>query len=83
MDVDGVPPPEDIVFLLPSVAEMIVVVGATESTVRTYNAGEASSCPELSSALTLNVCEPSLTKLGNVNGLCTGNKLNVVNAAFK
>ena len=34
MDVDGVPPPEDIVFLLPSVAEMIVVVGATESTVQ-------------------------------------------------
>ena len=69
IDVDGVPPSADIMFLLPSVAEVILVVGATVSVVQAYSAGDGSSCPELSAALTLNVCGPSPNKLGNVNGL--------------
>jgi hypothetical protein len=55
IDVDGVPPSADILFLLPSVAEVIFIVGATVSTAQAYSAGDGSSCPELSAALTLNV----------------------------
>jgi hypothetical protein len=53
MAVDGVAPSADIGFLLPSVAEVIFVVGGEVSTVQAYSAGDGSSCPELSTALTL------------------------------
>ena len=69
IDVEGVPPSKEMEFLSPSIAEEIDTAGATVSTVQLYNPGLASSCPELSSARTLNVCGPSLSGLGNVNGL--------------
>src|SRR5918995_7296032 len=50
-------------------AVSILAGGGVVSTFHVNNSGVASLFPELSSALTLKVCEPSLTKLGNPNGL--------------
>ena len=56
-------------LLLPSMAVSILAGGGVVSTFHVNNSAVASLLPELSSALTLNVCEPSLTKSGNPNGL--------------
>ena len=69
IDVEVVLLPLGTVLLLPSMAVSILAGGGVVSTFHVNNSAVASLFPELSSALTLNVCEPSLTKLGNPNGL--------------
>ena len=69
MDSDVVLPLLVTVLLLPSLAEFIVVSGGVASTFQVKSSGEVSLFPELSTALTLNVCGPLLNKSGNVNGL--------------
>src|ERR671910_1032663 len=69
IDVDVVLLPLGTVVLLPSIGVSILADGGVVSTVHVNNSAVASLFPELSSALTLNVCEPSLNKLGNPNGL--------------
>jgi hypothetical protein len=55
MDVEVVLPPVVTVFLLPSMAEVIEVVGGTVSTVQLNEAGDEPLFPALSSDNTLNV----------------------------
>src|SRR5688572_29280335 len=55
--------------LFPSIALLIVVLGATVSTVQVNEAGEKLIFPTWSTALTLNLWVPSPTKFRNSNGL--------------
>ena len=66
IELDDVLPPVLNVVLLPSVAEIIVVVGETVSTVHVNDAGDGSLFVELSSASTLNIWVPS-PKFAEVN----------------
>jgi hypothetical protein len=55
IEVEGVFPSGATLVLLPSIAELILAVGALVSTVQLYCTGVGSLIPELSTALTLNV----------------------------
>src|SRR6476619_2925634 len=62
-------PPLTMELLLPSVAESILVDGATVSTVQLREAGEGSLFPTLSSDNTLKVWTPSFNDCGSLYGL--------------
>jgi hypothetical protein len=55
IEVDSLLPLSEIVLLLPSIAEIIEVIGGVVSTVQVKEAGVESLFPALSSDLTLNV----------------------------
>ncbi len=61
IEVESLIPLFEIVPLLPSTADSIVVAGAVVSTVHVNEAGVKSLFPALSSDRTLNVCVPSIT----------------------
>src|SRR6476646_8476678 len=69
IEVDFVLAPLIMVLLLPSVAESILVDGATVSTVQLREAGEGSLFPTLSSDNTLKVWTPSFNDCGSLYGL--------------
>src|SRR5580765_4584724 len=69
IEVDFVLAPLVMVLLLPSVAESILVDGATVSTVQLREAGEGSLFPTLSSDNTLKVWTPSFNDCGSLYGL--------------
>src|SRR6478735_11688147 len=62
-------PPLTMELLLPSVAESILVDGATVSTVQLREAGDGSLFPTLSSDNTLKVWTPSFNDCGSLYGL--------------
>src|SRR6476469_2292496 len=69
IEVDFVLAPLVMVLLLPSMAESILVDGATVSTVQLREAGEGSLFPTLSSDNTLKVWTPSFNDCGSLYGL--------------
>jgi hypothetical protein len=84
MEVDVVLPSVVTVFLLPSMADVIEVVGGAVSMVQLNETGDVPLFPALSSDNILNVWAPSFNKLGNVKGLVqvTKSELSVLHSKW-